>query len=80
MLLAAAMQKAGSADPAGYLPELKRLKHAGVTADIEFDANGDLETRRAFDLPRAERQVGVTVGSGRRYDSISSPATRWRRS
>ena len=42
MLLAAAMQKAGSADPAVYLPELQRIKHAGVTADIEFDANGDL--------------------------------------
>jgi branched-chain amino acid transport system substrate-binding protein len=43
MLLAAAMQKAGSADPAVYLPELKRLKHAGITGDIEFDANGDLK-------------------------------------
>ena len=43
MLLAAAMQKAGSADPAVYLAELKRVKHAGVTADIEFDSNGDLQ-------------------------------------
>jgi branched-chain amino acid transport system substrate-binding protein len=43
MLLAQAMQKAGSADPAAYLPELKRIRHAGVTADIEFDANGDLK-------------------------------------
>lgn len=42
MLVAAAMQKAGSADPARYLPELRRSKHAGVTADLAFDANGDL--------------------------------------
>jgi branched-chain amino acid transport system substrate-binding protein len=42
MVIAAAMQKAGSSDPAKYLPELRRIRHPGVTADIEFDANGDL--------------------------------------
>ena len=44
MVLAAAMQKAGSSVPAGYLPELRRIRHAGVTADIEFDAHGDLKS------------------------------------
>lgn len=43
MVIAAAMQKAGSSDPARYLPELRRLKHAAVTADIEFDGNGELK-------------------------------------
>jgi branched-chain amino acid transport system substrate-binding protein len=43
MALAAAMQKAGSSEPAEYLPELRRMRHAGVTADIEFDAHGDLK-------------------------------------
>jgi branched-chain amino acid transport system substrate-binding protein len=43
MVIAAAMEKARSSDPATYLPQLKRIRHAGVTADIEFDANGDLK-------------------------------------
>jgi branched-chain amino acid transport system substrate-binding protein len=42
MVIAAAMQKAGSAEPGKYLPELARVRHAGVTADIAFDARGDL--------------------------------------
>lgn len=43
MLLAGAMQKADSTDPRKYAPELRRLRHTGVTGDIEFDANGDLK-------------------------------------
>jgi len=43
MVIAAAMEKAGAADPAQYLPELQRIHHPGITADIEFDANGDLK-------------------------------------
>lgn len=42
MVLAAAMQKAGSSDPVQYLPALRGIRHAGITADIEFDASGDL--------------------------------------
>jgi len=42
MLIAAAMQAADSTDPAKYLPALAKIKHAGVTAEIEFDKNGDL--------------------------------------
>jgi len=43
MLLAAAMQKVDSTDPRTYAPELRRLRHPGVTGDIEFDPNGDLK-------------------------------------
>ncbi|HYC46245.1 MAG TPA: branched-chain amino acid ABC transporter substrate-binding protein [Burkholderiales bacterium] len=43
MVLAAAMEKADSSDPAKYLPVLARIRHPGVTADIEFEANGDLK-------------------------------------
>lgn len=43
MVLAAAMHKAGSPEPTRYLPELQRIKHRGITADVEFDANGDLK-------------------------------------
>jgi branched-chain amino acid transport system substrate-binding protein len=42
MLIAAAMKAANSTDPAKYLPALAKIKYPGVTADIEFDPNGDL--------------------------------------
>lgn len=42
MTLVAAMQKANSAEPAKYLPELAKIKYKGVTGDIAFDARGDI--------------------------------------
>jgi branched-chain amino acid transport system substrate-binding protein len=42
MVFAAAMQKAGSSEPAKFLPALAAIKHQGVTGAIAFDANGDL--------------------------------------
>ena len=42
MVIAAAMKAANSTDPAKYLPVLAKIKYPGVTADIEFDQNGDL--------------------------------------
>ena len=46
MVIVAAMQKARTAEPAKYLPELRRIRHAGITADIEFDADGNLKQGR----------------------------------
>jgi branched-chain amino acid transport system substrate-binding protein len=40
-LLIAAMQKANSADPAKYLPELAKISMTGATGKIEFDEKGD---------------------------------------
>lgn len=40
-LLIAAMQKADSADPAKYLPELAKSEFSGATGKIAFDAKGD---------------------------------------
>jgi len=40
-LLIAAMQKADSADPAKYLPELQKISYDGATGHVEFDAKGD---------------------------------------
>jgi branched-chain amino acid transport system substrate-binding protein len=40
-LLIAAMQKANSADPKKYLPELAKIEHEGVTGKISFDSKGD---------------------------------------
>jgi branched-chain amino acid transport system substrate-binding protein len=46
MVLAAAMQKAGSSEPAKYLTVLRQIRYPGVTADIEFDAHGELKHGR----------------------------------
>jgi len=40
-MIIAAMQKANSADPAKYLPELAKLEHTGATGKIAFDDKGD---------------------------------------
>jgi branched-chain amino acid transport system substrate-binding protein len=42
-VMIAAMQKAGSAEPAQYLPQLAQTAHDGVTAHITFDAKGDIQ-------------------------------------
>ena len=42
-VMIAAMQKAGSTDPAKYLPALAAISHDGITARIQFDGNGDLK-------------------------------------
>jgi len=41
-VMIAAMQKAGSAEPAKYLPELAKISHDGVTAKVSFDEKGDI--------------------------------------
>ena len=40
-ILIAAMQKANSADPAKYLPELQKISFTGATGPISFDEKGD---------------------------------------
>ncbi len=42
-VMIAAMQKAASADPAKYLPELAKITHSGVTTNIAFDERGDIK-------------------------------------
>jgi len=42
MVLAGAMQQAGSVEPAKVLPLLAKIRHQGVTGAIAFDAKGDL--------------------------------------
>ena len=43
MAMVAAMQKAGSADPKKYLPELAKIQYKGITGNIAFDAKGDIK-------------------------------------
>ncbi len=42
-VMVAAMVKAGSAEPAKYLPELAKIQHKGVTGNIAFDEKGDIK-------------------------------------
>ena len=42
MTMADAMVKAGSSQPARYLPVLSKIQHRGVTGPIAFDARGDI--------------------------------------
>jgi branched-chain amino acid transport system substrate-binding protein len=43
MTMVEAMQKAGSSEPAKYLPVLAKIRHRGVTGNIAFDARGDVQ-------------------------------------
>lgn len=43
MVMADAMVKAGSADPAKYLPVLAKTTYKGVTGTISFDEKGDIK-------------------------------------
>ncbi len=43
MVMVEAMKQAGSAEPAKYLPVLKKIKYKGVTGDISFDDKGDIK-------------------------------------
>lgn len=43
MVMTDAMQRANSAEPAKYLPELAKTSYQGVTGKIEFDARGDMK-------------------------------------
>jgi branched-chain amino acid transport system substrate-binding protein len=42
-VLAAAMVKAGSADPEKYLPEVAKTDYKGLTGPIKFDEKGDIK-------------------------------------
>ena len=43
MTLIEAMAQAGSEEPDDYLPVLKKIRSQGVTGNIRFDVNGDVE-------------------------------------
>ena len=57
-LLIAAMQKANSADPAKYLPELQKIAFNGATGAISFDGKGD---RRDAEMTIFTMQGGKIV-------------------
>ncbi|CUI03259.1 Leucine-, isoleucine-, valine-, threonine-, and alanine-binding protein [Janthinobacterium sp. CG23_2] len=56
--MVAAMQRAGSPDPAVYLPALAKVRHKGVTGVLAFDARGDVKDGRLtlFTFKSGKRQ------------------------
>ncbi len=63
MVMVTAMQKADSAEPAKYLPELAKIRYQGVTGPIEFDARGDMKhgTLTLYTFKSGKRsQIAVT--------------------
>ena len=64
-VMIAAMQRAGSADPAKYLPALANISHDGITAKIQFDGNGDLKGGAAtlYQVQQGQWQPLETVGA-----------------
>lgn len=67
-VLVAAMQRAGSAEPARFLPEMKNTDHKGVTGQIRFDHKGDLTggSVTLYQVKGGAWQVMETVASGTR--------------
>jgi len=63
MAMASAMQKANSADPAKYLPELAKISMSGVTGTIAFDAKGDIKdgTLTLFTYKKGQREKIAVV-------------------
>lgn len=65
MVLAQAMQHAGSTDPVKYLPEVAKTNYPGITATIKFDARGDLSggAITVYRIKNGTWEVLKTVGS-----------------
>ena len=63
MVMAAARQKANSADPGKYLPELAKISYNGVTGTIAFDAKGDIKdgTLTLFTYKKGQREKIAVV-------------------
>jgi branched-chain amino acid transport system substrate-binding protein len=66
-LLIAAMQKADSADPAKYLPELQKISYKGATGPIAFDDKGDRKNAEVtiFTMKGGKLEPVAVVQSGK---------------
>lgn len=64
-MMAKAMIQAGSNDSAKYLPVLAAMQHSGVTANIAFDAKGDLQSGAVtlYRVANGQWQTVETVGN-----------------
>jgi len=69
-MIITAMQKANSADPAKYLPELAKLDFSGATGKIEFDAKGDRKDAEMtiFTMKGGKIEPIAVIKSGKTID------------
>ena len=78
-LLIAAMQKANSADPAKYMPELAKISYTGASGKIEFDDKGDRKDAEMtiFVMKAGRIEPLAIIKSGRtiKYEDFARPAT-----
>ena len=66
-VMIAAMQKADSVEPAKYLAALANISHQGVTANIQFDGQGDLKGGAVtlYQVKQGKWQALETLGAGK---------------
>ncbi|WP_028455111.1 branched-chain amino acid ABC transporter substrate-binding protein [Chitinilyticum litopenaei] len=64
MVLVEAMKRAGSADPAKYLPEMAKTDYSGLTGKITFDDKGDLKDGAitVYQVKNGKQEVLEVVG------------------
>jgi branched-chain amino acid transport system substrate-binding protein len=64
MVLVDAMKRAGSTDPKVYLPEVGKTQYKGVTGDVSFDPQGDVNNGSVtvYQVKNGKWNVLTTVG------------------
>ncbi|SFN70496.1 branched-chain amino acid transport system substrate-binding protein [Formivibrio citricus] len=67
MVMLEAMKKAGSTEPAKYLPALSKVDYSGVTGKIAFDEKGDLKNGAItiYQVKKGKWEIVETVGGGK---------------
>lgn len=78
MVIAAAMQRAGSVESAKFLPEMAKTNHDGVTANITFDDKGDLQggSITVYRVEKGEWVVQRTIGGATAPAAVVAPAVK----
>jgi branched-chain amino acid transport system substrate-binding protein len=66
-LMLSAMKKAGSSDPAKYLPVLASIEHQGLTGPIAFDAKGDVKNAAVgvYSVKNGQWELAEMVGGAK---------------
>jgi len=76
MVMADSMKRAGSVEPAKYLPEVGKTKYDGVTAMIEFDQFGDLKggAISIYQYKGGKLEYVETLGGGGAAEAVKDAA------
>ncbi len=76
MVIAEAMKRAGSVEPAKFQPEMAKTNHDGVTANITFDDKGDLKggAITVYRVEKGQWVVQRTIGGPVAEPIAAAPA------